>query len=256
MTNTLILADLHLDLWHQAGLNPLDQIDFDGVELLIIAGDLTNKPRVRWKQAFALIGERIPLDRVHVFPGNHDYYDFRLDGDDRLAEIALTAGAKYAQKSVIIHGTTRYLCCTLWTDMRMGTGTLEENAAEAARIMNDYRYIRVAHAGFRKARPLDTVALHREHVAWLGARLSEPFAGETVVVTHHAPHPFALSPGGPVPQAYASDLSDLIKRFQPDQWLFGHTHLATEFQIGTTKLRNVSIGYPAKARKAKEPRDG
>jgi len=246
MSNTLILADLHLDLWQRAGLNPLEQIDFGGVELLIIAGDLTNKPRVRWKQALALIGDRIPLNRVHVLPGNHDYYDFRLDGDDRLAEIAKAAQAKLAQKSEIIHGATRYLCCTLWTDMRLGAGTLEENAAEAARIMNDYRYIRVAHSGFRKARPFDTIALHREHVAWLEARLSVPFAGETVVVTHHAPHPFALPPGDSVPQAYASDLSDLIKRYQPEQWFFGHTHFAAEFQIGATKLRNVSVAYPAK----------
>lgn len=247
MTNPLIVADLHLDLWDRANLNPLDQLDFEGVELMIIAGDLTNKPRVRWKQAFALIGKYIPLDRVHVLPGNHDYYDFRLDGDDRLAEIAHTAGATFAQKSAIIHGATRYLCCTLWTDMRLGIGTLEENAAEAARIMNDYRYIRVAHSGFRKVQPIDTITLHREHVAWLEARLSQPFAGETVVVTHHAPHPFALSPGGPVPQAYASDLSDLIMRYQPERWLFGHTHLAAEFEIGTTKLRNVSVGSPPSA---------
>ncbi|WP_417809570.1 hypothetical protein [Thioclava sp.] len=52
-------------------------------------------------------------------------------------------------KGMFPYGTTRDLCCTLWTDMRASAGTLEENAAEAARIMNDYRYIRVAHAGFR-----------------------------------------------------------------------------------------------------------
>ena len=60
MTNPLIVADLHLDLWDKAGLNPLDQLDFEGVELMIIAGDLTNKPRVRWKLAFALIGVAYP----------------------------------------------------------------------------------------------------------------------------------------------------------------------------------------------------
>lgn len=254
LPNTLILADLHLDLWHKVGLNPLDLVDFDAVELMIIAGDLTNKPLTRWKQALALIGERLPLERVHIVPGNHDYYDFQLDGDARLADIAQTAGANFAQKAEIKCATTRYLCCTLWTDMLSGYGTLEDNAAEAARIMNDYYRIRIARPAFRRARPLDTVERHRDHVAWLEAKLSEPFNSETVVVTHHAPHPFALAPQSPVPQAYASDLSDLINRYRPHRWLYGHTHLATEFKIGMTTLRNVSIGYPSKATSGRDDR--
>lgn len=248
MPNVLIAADMHLDAWAAQGLNALDLLDFNGVDALIIAGDLTNKPKVRWKQAFAQIGERIALDRVWLIPGNHDYYDFRLDGDDRLASIAHEAGAHFAQKMEIVLGATRYLCCTLWTDFALGGGSAEANAGRSDWEMNDFRYIRVARHGYRKARPSDTIAVHHDHLAWLRKRLSAPFSGRTVVVTHHAPHPAALPPGAPLPWFYASDLTNFIEEFQPDEWAFGHTHHPTEFRIGRTLLRNVSMGYPGEIR--------
>ena len=85
MSKVLITADLHFDIWDDAGLSPLDRYDLAGVERLIIAGDLTNKPPLRWKEAFTLLSERIALDRVHVIPGNHDCDGFRLDLDDQLS---------------------------------------------------------------------------------------------------------------------------------------------------------------------------
>lgn len=43
---------------------------------------------------------------------------------------------------------------------------------------------------------------------------------------------------------YGSDLPDVISRFGPDAWLFGHTHRRFEAQEGATLIRNVSLGYP------------
>ncbi|OWX98643.1 hypothetical protein B6V76_18765 [Thioclava sp. IC9] len=244
MSKVLILADLHLDLWMQKHRDPFDDLELENAELLIIAGDLANKPKIRWRPALQLIGQHVDLDRVHIIPGNHDYYDFRLDGDDRLADLAHEAGAHLAQKRVLIHERTRFLCATLWTDFALGPGSVAEKSSRNDWVMNDYRYIRVAGSGYRKARPADTIAKHHEHLVWLRGQLATPFDGETVVVTHHAPHPTALPPGAPLPWCYASDLTALIEEYQPERWLFGHTHHAAEFQVGRTQLKNVSKGYP------------
>ncbi len=67
------------------------------------------------------------------------------------------------------------------------------------------------------------------------------------MVTHHAPHPRALAAGAPLPWCYASDLTALIEEFQPAEWVFGHTHRPVVFEVGRTKLRNVSVGYPGEA---------
>ncbi|OOY26435.1 hypothetical protein BMI90_17685 [Thioclava sp. L04-15] len=244
MAKTLIVADLHLDMWAEAGRDALARLDFSDVGLMIIAGDLTNKPKVRWRRALEVIGQRIDLERVYVVPGNHDYYHHALDGDDRLEQIARDAGANFAQKREIILRSKRYLCCTLWTDFQTGTGTLESRDMEARERMNDYRYIRVASAGYRKARPADTIARHRDHLSWLRSKLAERFDGETAVVTHHAPIVGALPAGQTLSWCYASDLKDLILECQPDEWLFGHTHHPAEIMVGTTRVANVSVGYP------------
>ena len=244
MTKALIVADLHLDMWSEAGRDALERLDFSDVGLMIVAGDLTNKTKVRWKQAFERIGQRVDLERVYVVPGNHDYYHHALDGDDRLEQIARDAGANFAQKREIICGSKRYLCCTLWTDFQEGPGTLESRDHDARAKMNDYRYLRVASAGYRKARPADTIAKHREHLSWLRLKLAEGFDGETAVVTHHAPIIDVLPAGQKLSWCYASDLKDLILEYQPADWFFGHTHHRTELLVGKTRVVNVSIGYP------------
>lgn len=242
----LVLSDLHDDFWAECGRNP-----FAGVESLIadldhllLAGDLSNKPKVRWKYAFERLSELLPLRRVSIFPGNHDFYDFRFDGEDRLAQIASEFGVGYAQKKQLLFGRTRILCATLWTDLELGAGSAINQEHILAR-MNDYKHIRVAAKGYRRLRTSDVILKHRDHLTWLEQALSEPFDGQTFVATHHAPHPSVLdgfSDG--VAAAYASDLSALILKHRPERWFFGHCHGAKNARVGETQLINVSLGYP------------
>jgi Icc-related predicted phosphoesterase len=243
----LIVGDVHFDLWRDAGRDPfaaLTATDWAGVEAVIIAGDLTNKPRVRWKYAIRNLARYIEPGRVHIIPGNHDYYDFQIDRDDRLAEIAKSEGAKFAQKCEFLIGDARFLCCTLWTDFGLNGDVAGSQAIARAR-MNDYRYIRNAGAGYRRIRPSETVQIHQDHRAWLEDRLSRPHPGPTIVVTHHCPHPRLVNtPPDDLSPVYGSDLTKLIARHQPDAWLFGHTHHSGEVLEGRTRVRNVSLGYP------------
>lgn len=243
----LIAGDLHLDMWSEAGRDPfagLSAAEWAGIDAVIVAGDLTNKPRIRWKYAIRHLSRYIETKRIFILPGNHDYYDFRIDGDDRLAEIAAVEGANFAQKAEILIGKTRFLCCTLWTDFALH-GDVAASQAIAKSRMNDYRYIRNAGAGYRRIRPYETALIHADHRSWLENRLSNPHAGPTIVVTHHCPHPGLISETpGELDPIYGSDLTDLIQRHQPEAWLFGHTHYPSETLVGRTLVRNVSIGYP------------
>lgn len=245
--SVLIIADLHLDVWLADGRAPLAAVDPDllaSLGALIIAGDLSNKPKVRWAHAIRHLSRYVDPARIHVLPGNHDYYDHTLDGDDRLAAIAASEGANFAQKTELVVGDTRFLCCTLWTDFELG-----DDAAHAQRVtirgMNDYRFIRMARQGYRRIWPVDTAAVHADHRNWLEDRLALPFAGRTMVVTHHCPHPGLIGDQqGELAAAYGSDLLGVIARFKPEFWLFGHTHHRQEAQEGSTLVRNVSLGYP------------
>ena len=243
----LIIADLQLDMWLGTKRDPLASIGLDvwaSLDALVVAGDLSNKPKVRWGPLINHLGRYVAPERIYLFPGNHDYYDFRLDGDDRLAEICADAGAHFSQKSEFVVGDTRFLSCTLWTDF-----TLYGDPAHAMRIaeagMNDFRYIRLAGAGHRRIRPSDTAFVHMDHRRWLEERLAMPFVGRTVVISHHCPHPDLISATPDlINSAYGSNLCPVIEAYQPDAWLFGHTHRRVEATVGRTLVRNISLGYP------------
>lgn len=242
----LVLSDLHDDFWADSGRNPFAGVEslIADVDHLLLAGDLSNKPKVRWKYAFERLSELLPLSRVSIFPGNHDFYDFRLDGEDRLEQIASKFEVGYVQEKQLIFGRTRILCATLWTDLELGAGSAI-NQEKISTRMNDYRYIRVAEKGYRKLRTSDVVSKHKNHLRWLEKSMSEPFDGETLVATHHAPHPSVLdSFSNDLAAAYASDLGELILRHQPARWFFGHSHTARNGRVGETQLINVSLGYP------------
>ncbi|WP_411839961.1 metallophosphoesterase [Paracoccus sp. ME4] len=258
----LVMSDLHMDLWGAARRDPFDSEAGErlaDLEALVIAGDLTNKPKVRWPHALEAIGRRIDLSRVWVMPGNHDYYDFRIDGEDRLAQIAEKAGAHFAQQAELRFGDTRLLCCTLWTDLALH-GDQAQGMAMARRRMNDYRYIRMAGNGYGRMDPKDTVRIHDAHRDWLAARLAEPFDGRSIAVTHHAPHPGSVAQvtgddsddEDETAPAYASDLRGLIEAGAPDVWFHGHTHAGPALDHGRTRIRNVALGYPDQVEPGRE----
>lgn len=102
---------------------------------------------------------------------------------------------------MLVIGKTRYLCCTLWTDFALN-GPAVGGMYEAGRMMNDYRYIRMEEDGYRRITPDHVAAVHARHRAWLETQLATPFAGRTVVVTHHAPLRAGLAEASPVAAAY------------------------------------------------------
>jgi hypothetical protein len=53
--------------------------------------------------------------------------------------------------------------------------------------MTDYKRIRLASKGYRKLRTADTALFHAQHRSWIQQKLTEPFEGKTVIITHMAP---------------------------------------------------------------------
>jgi Icc-related predicted phosphoesterase len=243
----LVLADLHDDFWRETGRNPFEGAEdaIADLDALILAGDISNKPKARWKPALDRITAMLDSKKVHIFPGNHDFYNYRIDAEDRLKEFANNSGVNYVNRSSIHVGTTRFICTTLWTDFRLAPGFTYNKHFIPTR-MNDYRAIRNASAGFRKLIPTDTIAIHKKDRDFIDKELLRYHDGETYVVTHHAPHPDVLvSYSENLKAAYASDLSELIKARSPSNWLFGHCHGAVSTSIHGCALENVSLGYPA-----------
>lgn len=249
----LILSDLHLEF---AAFEPAPDLEFD---LVILAGDIHSpaKRAVQWA-ADTFRGKPV----VYVL-GNHEYYDGRLG--TTLAEALHAADGSNVHlldgAELVIDGV-RFLGATLWTDFELAIETPEGLISDAGRAMrmatkqlNDYALIRTADESAergvlqekqgRKLRAADTMQIHQAQRAWLGEKLSEPFAGATVVVTHHAPH------RGSLEQRYADDwvsgafVSELLEGFfeVPMLWVHGHTHQQFDYQVCACRVVCNPRGY-------------
>jgi Icc-related predicted phosphoesterase len=94
--------------------------------------------------------------------------------------------------------------------------------------------------------PLKALDLHERSREWLRRKLAEPFDGQTVVVTHHAPHPLSVNPrwkGSSLNPAFASDLSELIDLYRPALWVHGHMHDSADYPAGETRVICNPKGY-------------
>jgi Icc-related predicted phosphoesterase len=253
----LILSDLHLEF----GAFAIPEVEFDAV---VLAGDIA-VPAIRavhWARRTANFGVTRPV--IYV-PGNHEFYADVLSSG--LANLRMTSEGTNVHAlncgEVVLYGV-RFLGCTLWTDFALRIDTndgarsdVPRSVSESKRVLTDYRAIRVhedrAPAGARGSErpskrlltPADTLALHQVHRAWLAAKLEEPFAGPTVVVTHHAPHRNSLAP------IYATDwvsgafVSELPEEFfkVPVLWVHGHTHTSFDYTVGECRVVCNPRGY-------------
>lgn len=230
-----VLSDLHLE-HHDWRPPPV------AADVVTLAGDIhTGVSGLVWAR------RHFPHTPIVYVPGNHEFYDGELRAT--LAELRAAAAAHgihlLADDEVTLCGV-RFLGTTLWTDFELH-GSRPSEVAVAMRIaeesMVDYRAIR--HPENRWLRPNDTRELHDRAARWLGARLAQPCAAPTVVVTHHLPHGRSIHPRharNRLNPAFASDLEHLLR--QPvDLWIHGHTHESLDYSVQGSRVVCNPRGY-------------
>ncbi|MDX7951692.1 metallophosphoesterase [Lichenihabitans sp. Uapishka_5] len=235
-----VFSDLHLGFagqWHPE-LAP-------GAEAVVCAGDVCEG----LVEAMQLLRSHIPAPTpIITVAGNHSFYGRAMDDEWRRGRAAAqAAGITLLENAAAVIGGVRFVGTTLWTDYAV-EGEAERGPAmeRAAREMNDHRLIGWRAGTRDRFMPAHGLALHIDAVTALDALLAEPFAGPSVVVTHHAPSPRSILPryrGHPLNPAFCSDLTDLIVRHAPVAWVHGHMHGSADYRIGPTRVINNPHGY-------------
>jgi len=230
-----VLSDLHLGFAGMAHPRP-------GADVVVLAGDIA-RPReaVAWALGFA--------QPVLYVAGNHEFYGGSLDGTlAELRELAAGTHVHVLSDDVLVLDGVRFLGTTLWTDFGLfGAGARREEAvAEASLRLRDFSRIRREARGEDLFTPEDSVRLFARHAAWLRARLAEPHAGPTVVVTHHSPSPRSIHPrfeGSLINACFVSEAEDLLGADKACLWIHGHTHDSFDYEVAGTRVVCNPRGY-------------
>ena len=122
-----------------------------------------------------------------------------------------------------------------------------EAMAQAQQFMRDFSRIRAGgEDGGALFTPQHAAELFDANARWLARELAQPFAGPTVVVTHHAPSPHSIHPrfaGSPINAAFVSDAQALVEGSGARLWVHGHTHDSFDYRLHSTRVLCNPRGY-------------
>lgn len=246
-----ILSDLHIDIsprHMKVACNfqlPAPQPEHD---LAIIAGDIREQltKGLKWVQQAGFTKD------VIVVGGNHCFYRTSRDRElEKAREIAATSRdprIHLLQDNTLVLGGVRFVGATLWTDYRLHGEHTQQLAMLACETgMNDHRLIRVASQQYGRFRPQEALAEHERSRWYIEKILAEPFAGPTVVITHHAPsvRSYGRRYSGTelLSAGYASHMDALVDRC--DLWIHGHLHDVSDYRLGDGRVICNPRGYEA-----------
>ncbi|MFT7404942.1 metallophosphoesterase [Zhongshania sp.] len=248
-TSIWIHSDQHLDVRAHYLHSDVEAIDFtppDETDLIIVAGDtMEGVDGIDWVDKFG-------KPAVYV-AGNHEYYRRNIEE----TELALRRHAKESQHVTFLNNdrydykNIRILGTTLWTDYRLEHDE-QQAISDANGLLMDHRVITTIAGGPRRRFFMaeDAQKVHYRSREWLERELSKPHDGPTIVVTHHAPHINSVHRmyigTGPVNACFASDLSDILEKYDIDLWIHGHTHWTFDYEVfGTHVVCNPYGYYPS-----------
>lgn len=236
-----IRSDLHLEgNCIPSGLGS----NSDHVDLVVLAGDIAVKNLDISLQDIRECYRKVPILFV---PGNHEYYGYDFDERNEQMEsicakhdiLMLSDGVVYSSDDYQFFGST------LWSDMsaidgyprESDKGVVESSVSDFYRISVDGRKYTVD----------DMIQKSKKEKAFVERMLMCQGDMKSVVIGHFPP---LLELGNPIFQKNAltnyfhNDWSDLILRYNPFAWIYGHIHYNSPYKKHfDTHLLSNQRGY-------------
>lgn len=246
-----VASDFHLEGFssskpEQLVLQFLQKDYRDSESVLVLAGDISSKPE-QLMIFLSLIRER--FEHIIYIGGNHEKYRHDFDEWDKqfpelLTEIQCIREEKWNNFSystkvgeIYLHDV-RFLFGTLWADGGKNT----EEQLQVERFLNDFYLIQ---KGEKRFTIFDMIDVHTEQKGLLKQLLEIPYLGKTVIITHHMPSYSLCHPrfGTDCNGGFASNCDELLKEYEPNIWIHGHTHDRSAKMLYNTLVVCNPTGY-------------
>jgi len=176
--------------------------------------------------------------------GNHEYYtkeDMTLGEENFKKFIKQYPHVHFLQDEAISINGVNFFGGTMWTELNKGhLGTIRA----VTKGMNDYKIIYNKGINLKAT---DTIEFHEKFKSKLIEWFETSMNGPRIVITHHSP----IHSDDPIinhstinPAFVSLDMEDIIDKYQPDLWIYAHTHYPDDRTIGMTRIVSNPRGYP------------
>jgi predicted phosphohydrolase len=237
-----LMSDLHLEFPGSF----IPEIP-SAADVVILAGDIA--PRSGASSCIEELYKIHPGKTFLFVAGNHEYYDSHFERVQKFytRSFADIENVHYLERNSIVINNVLFLGCTLWTGFDAYPNQPPSSILNG--IQNNITDFRVIVSGE------DNNALTPEFVAsqyhasrrWLENELSSNEYESKVVITHFPPCPevgHGCIPIDDLTPYFQANCKDLIYKYKPDLWLFGHNHYNHDKIIDTTRVVSNQRGYP------------
>jgi len=232
----LIYSDLHLEFGDNFRI-PSDC----KADVLILAGDIITF--ANFEPLHELLEDW--HKPVLFVAGNHEYYTKKPLSKMKSNFIEYIKQHKenitFLDNSSCTIGDVEFFGGTMWTDF----DNENPNAMlDAQFAMNDFKLI--YGVDNKPITPLDTTAYHYWFKKAVTYWLENNKEKKRVVISHHAPclNPNSKFKGSKLQPAFNSlDMLEVIEKYQPNFWVYGHSHECDNQKIGNCQIVSNQRGY-------------
>ena len=224
-----LLSDLHSE-FHSNPVGFVDSIEIaPDIDFLVLAGDIVLPNRQSESQVKSVF-ECLAAKAHHLIftIGNHEYYYGTPNSTwDKVSGI-LPDNCRFLYNDELTIEKTHFFGGTMWfPDDPMGF--------LYRRYLNDFNKIDEF---------IPWVFEQNRAFTLLGHSFIRP---ETIVISHHLPHPQSVGSqykNSQLNRFFVSDQTDLIEQTKPRLWVHGHTHTPFDYTVGNTRVVCNPLGYP------------
>lgn len=244
-----VLSDIHAEFYKNDDWLPPLPTEAD---VLVLAGDIAIGPQL--EPVVSRISRALPNTDIVLIAGNHEYYRQPRQKTLKGFRQAFTSHPKihFLENDYVDIQDVRFIGATLWTGFKLFDETDDRDYVKALiqSAVSDFRLIVEDGIIDKNFSPLNAEKLFNESCTFIESVLKTSDPAKTIVVTHFPPLPQLHHPSFPVDwlsSYFTADCSDLIKRYVPAYWIYGHNHWSHQEVIGRTHFVSNQYGYPNEA---------
>lgn len=167
------------------------------------------------------------FSQVFWLPGNHEFYGsdyFQYES----CNICIRKNVHLINNQFVVLEDQEVIFSTLWSMLDIN------KRWDLQYHINDFKYIQY------KRDYIDVLDYNKFHMSaksFVVSRLNDTMTENKVVITHHCPIQLSQLKNDNLQSAYCSRFEDLIQKYQPNFWFYGHTHTSDDvIRINQTKL--------------------